>query len=208
MAHNRRRQRLEDVFEPERREEMVAAFLDRVTVNEVEDWFTEPWRDGRNAVRLALTVIPSARHKASDEDLVAHAWLFEVLAKDHSALTSEDYQRANDLKYEVSRAGNVRYSSMTYAALEIYANWIARSDGGGVVPNIHLNTAFARAIWDGELDEREAHEDVGLWRSVDAGIDWRRIGDGSEEGKRAATHRWLWMNRRLLMANTFARVRS
>lgn len=204
MAHNRRKQRLEDVFEPERREEMMAAFLE-YTSDDLGYWFVEPWRDGRNAARLCLTVIPPAQYKTSPEDTVARAWLFDVLAKDHSALTSEDYERANEFRYEVSRASGARYGSFTDAALTIYANWIARSDGGGYVPNVHLETTFARAIWNGELDERIAHEEVGHWRARDAGIAWQLIGDGSDEGRLAATHRWFWMNRRCALANALAR---
>lgn len=198
---------MEDVFEPERRDEMLATFWEQTTLGDMEAWFSEPWRDGRNAARLCLTAMPSARKAVAPEESTASAWLYEVMAKEHHQLTSDDYVQANEFKYEVSRTDATRYGVLLDAALAIYANWVARSDGGGLVPNVHLSSAFGRILYSGELDEREAHEAVGLWRARDAGMSWTTIGGGSDEGRLAATHRWLWMNRRYAMAYTFARSR-
>jgi hypothetical protein len=208
MSHNRRKNRIDDAFEPQLREEMLQAFWEATDAVDLEAWFTEPWRDGRNAARLCLH--PFGATNATVAAVAGDApreWLLRTIDKDHAQLTSEDYEHANTFQYEVSHTDGTRYGVFLDAALAIYANWIARSDGGGIVPNIHLSNAFGRILYSGELDEQEAHQYVGLWRSRDAGMDWMRIGDGSSAGRRAATHRWLWMNRRCQMADVFARTR-
>jgi hypothetical protein len=213
--HNRRKNKIAPSFEPERTQEMLEAFSDAMASDaDFEAWFSEPWRDGRNAVRMCLflenkptsfVVDPGVGVRSGDD--TPRYWLVNALARDHSQLTTEDYERAEAYRYDVSRTDASRYGVLLDTALAIYANWIARSDAGGVVPNVFLSAAFNRLMYSGELREDHAQAAVGMARATDAGIPW--IVDASvsaEAAKHGATHRWLWLNRRYHMAYALARA--
>jgi hypothetical protein len=196
MSHRRRK---EDLFEPDKRDEMLAELWELTEIHDLEAWFQDPWRDGRNAVRLCLA-LDAPRRGGS-----VAAWLEEMLPLDRGELTADHYHQADVYRYEVSRTDATRYGVLLDAALAVYANWIAASDGGGHVPNVHLSAAVARLLNSGELGNEGVHETVGLWRARDALVPWEAIGTGGHAARRAAAHRWFWMNRRWAAASLASR---
>lgn len=127
-------------------------------------WFGPPWRDGRNAVRLieALGIAAGAQPLP--------ALLQRVLASDHRTLSTADYDAVNELAYEASREARGIEGDLVPIAANVLANWIARSDGGGHVPNIHLRGFVGRMLWRGWLPHGIVRWTVGSWRARDLGL--------------------------------------
>lgn len=101
------------------------------------------------------------------------ALLQRVLTSDHRALSTADYDAVNELAYEASREAQGIEGDLVPIAASVLANWIARSDGGGHVPNIHLRGVVGRILWKGWLPHAIVRWTVGLWRSRDLGLDVR-----------------------------------
>lgn len=197
MAHNRQRNQL--TYEPENQREMLEAFYEATAQDDLVAWFGAPWNDGRNAVRLLCDLDKRMPKPDSPE-----AWLRAMLDRERASLTTEDYERAELYRYETSRTDHSRYGLLTDAALTVYANWIACSDGGGHVPNVHLTAVVSRLLWTAQLESDQANAVVGAWRATDAGLPWSGVGTAAPWARRAAAHRWFWLNRRYRMAYDLA----
>ena len=138
--------------------------IDSIESDDEDAWFGPPWRDGRNAVRLieALGVAAGAQPLP--------ALLQRVLASEHRALSTADYDAVNELAYEASREATGIEGDLVPIAASVLANWIARSDGGGHVPNIHLRGVVGRILWKGWLPHPVVRWTVGSWRARDLGL--------------------------------------
>jgi hypothetical protein len=128
-------------------------------------WFGPPWQDGRNAVRLveALGIAAGAPPLP--------ALLQRIVGGDPEALSTVDYDAVNELAYEASREARGIEGDLVPIAAAILANWIARSDGGGHVPNVHLRGFVGRILWRGWLPSPIVRWTIGVWRARDLGID-------------------------------------
>lgn len=138
--------------------------IDAVEVDDEDAWFGPPWRDGRNAVRL----IEALGVAAGGSPLPA--LLQRVLASEHRTLSTSDYDAVNELAYEASREAPGIAGDLVPIAANVLANWIARSDGGGHVPNIHLRGVVGRILWRGWLPHTIVRWTVGSWRARDLGL--------------------------------------
>lgn len=173
----------------------------------IADWFVEPWQDGRHAIALCLRFggATGGTFGGSNLDIAAQdaeKWLHAFLTRSNfnegipatqsrARFTTKDYEAADVLRYELSRTSrpnNVFYE----AAMLIAGNWIANSDGGGHVPNVHLNNVFWQRLRVGDMHEDAVHAAVGAERARDRGLDWF--------GPSGQTFRWFWMNHRYRMA--------
>lgn len=130
-------------------------------------WFGRPWQDGRNAVRL-IESLGTAAGSPPLPELVQR-----ILRSPHSTLSTADYDAVNELAYEASREARGIETDLVPIASGILANWIARSDGGGHVPNIHLRGVVGRILWRGWLPTGIVRWTVGSWRARDLGLDDR-----------------------------------
>ena len=137
---------------------------------ETEDedaWFGPPWRDGRNAVRL-IEALGCAAGAAALPPL-----LQRILTSDHRALSTADYDAVNELAYEASREAPGIEGDLVPIAASVLANWIARSDGGGHVPNVHLRGVVGRILWRGWLPHELVRWMIASWRARDLGLNVR-----------------------------------
>lgn len=126
-----------------------------------DEWFGPPWRDGRNAVRLveALGIAAGAAPLP--------ALIQRVLTSSHGVLSTADYDAVNELAYEASREAQGLEGDLVPIASGVLANWIARSDGGGHVPNVHLRGLVGQILWRGWLPLPIVRWTVGSWRARD-----------------------------------------
>lgn len=170
---------------------MLDAVWGAVGPDDVTAWFQEPWRDGRNAVRLCITMGRTGGGMG-DEAAGGLAWLASTADRERADLAAEDYDRADELRYAMSRSTRDN-DVFIEAAAAILGNWIANSDGGGHVPNSFLAGAFWPRLRDG-LDEDAAAAEVGAARARDRGLSWLCVTE------RDRTFRWLWLNRRYQLA--------
>jgi len=166
------------------------------SVDDLEELFREPWRDGRNAVRLCGEAGALEGHHSEDGDR-ALLWIGETLKRDRSTLTTADYDQAELLVYELSRSKRLN-DAFHGAAVGILGNWIAQSDGGGHVPNDWLRRTFWGRLRDG-FNADIAVELIGKWRALDLGLKWA----GTTEQE--TMFRWLWLNGRYQMAIALAK---
>lgn len=191
-------------YQPELESDILRSLLDSdVNVNEIEEWFREPWRDSRQAARLALEAALCVRepgkrdYKGGPDSAAATAWATLMFAASRGSLTSDDYEQAERLQVELGRSP---YLSDVFlcGAVRIIGNWIANSDGGGHVPNAYLVGSFWPAVRDGLLEEDVARAWAGKHRAIDYGLDWM----GSVDPDRS--FRWLWLNGRYRLATIAA----
>lgn len=182
--------RRRDEYEPEKRVDVLAALWE-TSGDEIEEWFRVPWRDGRVAIQLCITVAADLPRGPDSER--ATAWLSGLFQRRRELMTSADYQLAEDLAGELRRSA-ASADVFLSAGLAIAANWIAHSDGGGHAPNSYLMGAFWPLLRDGRLEETAAAEWVGRARATDLGLDWTASRDPDH------LFRWLWLNRRYRLA--------
>lgn len=173
----------------------------------IADWFAEPWNDGRHAIvlcgKFGSSEAPLLGGGPRDSTAIkADKWLQAFLRRSNfgenvpvdwsrQRFTTKDYDEADALRYELSRTerpNNVFYE----AAMMIAANWIANSDGGGHVPNTHLNNVFWQRLRVGDMNDIAVLEAVGAERARDRGLAWH-----APSGQ---AFRWFWMNQRYRMA--------
>ena len=174
--------------------ELKASMLDELWeatgVDDIEEWFREPWNDSCNAVILCL----AARNLAgscSERQAVLLSGLDLIRGITRGALTSTDYYRVDEIRYEASRSSD-RVDVFLEAAASILMNWIANSDGGGHVANGHLAGAFWPLLRDSTIDENAARELVGNHRAADLGMNFHAPSN--------QLFRWLWLNGRYRVA--------
>lgn len=177
---------------------MIESLL-TLSVDDLEELFREPWRDGRNAVRLCCEAAAIGGHQSEDGDR-ALLWVGEILKRtDPKSFTTADYDRGTELQYELSRSARLNDVFYTHA-LGILTNWIAHSDGGGHVPNDWLRRAFWTRLRDGDgVEVSTAVELIGKWRAGDLGVKWA----GTTE--RETMYRWLWLGGRYRLAIDLAK---
>jgi len=175
----------------------------------VDEWFTEPWRDGRNATELCrvlggMTTPAMDGTPLSLSSKEAEVWLqcFHTPGEGNaypprSFFTTRDYDRAEALRYLMARSD--RPNDVFFeAGLAIASNWIANSDGGGHVPNVHLARALWARLYEG-VHEEVVQETVGQYRAQDLGLQWH------DPNTQAQAFRWLWLNQRYRLALTLER---
>lgn len=98
------------------------------------------------------------------------ALLQRILTSEHRSLATADYDAVNELAYEASREAKGIEGDLVPIAASVLANWIARSDGGGHVPNIHLRGVVGRILWRGWLPYGIVRWTVGSWRARDLAL--------------------------------------
>lgn len=139
--------------------------LDEITSDE-NAWFSSPWRDGRNAVRLLETLGILGGGHALPPPLQSAL----VIAPDQA--TSHDYAAVEQAGLDAALTLGVD-GVVWPAAAACLANWIAKSHGGGHVPNVHLRAVTGWLLWRG-LAGDHARWEVGRARAVDLGLDTSR----------------------------------
>lgn len=161
-------------------------------LDDLDEWFREPWRDGRNAMKVCVELALDER--PSRDGVKAISFLIDKFECDRSTLTSVEYETADGIRYELSRSESASSADLLLEnALSIFMNWLANSDGGGHVPNNYLRCA----IW--ALMQRDDAYDrirklVGKHRALDRGLRW------PPENAKDAAFRWFWLNRRYRLA--------
>lgn len=184
-------------YEPERLPSALDAVWRVLDQDDVTAWFQEPWRDGRNAVKLCMTM-GQVGGGLSEEAAGAAAWLAAAADRERADLGAAGYELADGHRYAMSRSARPN-DVFLEAGAAILGNWIANSDGGGYVPNTFLTGAFWPRLRDG-LSEELAETEVGAARARDLGLDW--IG----HGERDRLFRYLWLNQRYSLAMLMART--
>jgi len=147
--------------------ELAAVIAEHTLDNNAENWFRLPWRDGWNAVELAMTA-------ATDAD--ADPWLVHTCLK----------RMAGNDAYEVAQEFMAMTSSrMMRAALRCLQVLVAKSDGGGEIYNTILLRPFSLV-----LPETVAHL-VMEYRCRDSiGVSPDLQGDGNDRLRRAFVTAW------------------
>lgn len=128
----------------------IAQLLDehRLETN-AKGWFTMPWRNGRYAVGLALTVFGTERVRAvSIPDVLLLAW--------HN-ISSMSYEELDDLRYLMPIDHHL--SRFIRGALRCQQLLLSKSDGGGMVYNDVLSVAIGDYVSEEQMIE---------WRARDA----------------------------------------
>jgi hypothetical protein len=174
---------------------MLDELWEATSIDDIEEWFREPWNDSRHAVVLAL----AARNLAgncNDQQVVQIRGLNLVQGIARNFLNTVDYDRVEEIRYAASRSAD-RIDVFIEAAASILMNWIANSDGGGHVANVHLAGAFWPQLRDGTLSEDNARELVGNHRAADFGMNFH-----APENQ---LFRWLWLNGRYRVAMMISR---
>lgn len=187
----RRSRRSFNPHEPERLTAVLDSMWNSLGPDDVTAWFQEPWRDGRNAVRLCVTMGRVGGGMGREAEAAAD-WLTDAADRERADLGAAGYELADEHRYAMSRSARAN-DVFLEAGAAILGNWIANSDGGGYVPNTFLAGAFWPRLRDG-LSEDLAETEVGAARARDCGLSWV----GHDERER--TFRWLWLNRRYTLA--------
>lgn len=152
--------------------ELAAVLAEHQLDNNAAGWFKLPWRDGWNAIELALRV-SFHEHGFGDQP-----WLAEV-CKNRST-TQDIYWIAQDLL-----APTVTPNRMLRAAFRCLQVLLAKSDGGGEVYNAILVGAFF------SVDVSTAENLVLEFRCRDSiGVGAKLLGDGNDRLRRAFTIAW------------------
>lgn len=130
-------------------------------------WFSVPWRDGWNAVNLALDASQRAYRSSDPNEVPEWALFLGRLIRDRE-LSSQAYLTA-DMFIESRQV-----AAFARAALRCYQLLVSRSDAGGDGYNRILFPLF-------DAQEPEAHEGtIRYWRAQDA------LGGFVDERRRAA----------------------
>lgn len=141
-------------------------------------WFDSPWNDGRNAVRLLETLGILAGGSPLPEPIRS------ALAKTADEATALEYASVDAAGVEASFQPGPD-GVVWPAAAGCLANWLARSHGGGHVPNVFLRGTVGWLLWRG-LSPDLARWEIGRARARDLGLD-----DGA-----TASFTRLWHGRR------------
>lgn len=125
-------------------------------------WFSEPWRNGYHAVRLLedLGVLAGGNRLP----LAAQV----VLSRASDAATFTDYDAVSQAGLEASLLPGPD-GVVIPAACSCLANWIAKSHGGGHVPNVYLRGTVGWLLWRG-LTVAAVRREVGRARVRDLGL--------------------------------------
>lgn len=151
-------------------------------LDEEAAWFSSPWRDGRNAVRLLETL--GILLGGSSLPAAVHA----IMTKPADAISSADYASLEDTSLQAGLRPGVD-GVIIPAAAGCLGNWIANSHGGGHVPNVYLRSTVGWLLWRG-LPVDTARWETGRARGRDV---------LSDDGLIAEFAR-LWFGRRYVAA--------
>jgi hypothetical protein len=128
-------------------------------------WFTEPWHDGRHAVRLLenLGILGGGNFLPEPVQL--------ALALRPDEATADDYARVDQAGVLASVVKPDVDGVVWPAAASCLANWLAKSHGGGHVPNVFLRSVTGWLLWRGQLTPELARWETGRARARDLGLD-------------------------------------
>jgi hypothetical protein len=126
-------------------------------------WFEAPWNDGRNAVRLLETLGILSGGDPLPEPLRS------ALALSPDDATAADYAVVESARLEASLVPGPN-GVVWPAAAGCLANWLARSHGGGHVPNVFLRGTVGWLLWRG-LHGDLVRWEIGRARARDLGLD-------------------------------------
>lgn len=174
--------------------ELAAALDEHRLDTNVKGWFTVPWRNGWNAIKLALWAFDIHLDEfSSPRELAIHTWL-KLLTKQHpfdiATHGGKTYFEAGDLIQGIDPHGTTsieEVSPLLYAALRCAQVYTSHSGGGGEVFNVILKMAF-------EMFDVPDHlfEDVVLEaRCLDAiGTTSKMCADTNDRWRRAFSIAW------------------
>lgn len=157
--------------------ELAAVIAEHKLDNNADNWFRMPWRNGWNAVELAVRAYEAAH---SNEYHARHQdpWLYDLC----QSRTADDsyYWLAQD-----RLASTITPSPLMRAGLRCLQILLAKSDGGGEVYNAILrgpfSTLFAEQVGDSVLEFR-CRDSIGTTAKLQ--------GDGNDRLRRAFITAW------------------
>jgi hypothetical protein len=165
MSHNQRKNRLKPSDEERAKLiDLIWEACEPMSDDDVEAWFSPPWRRVEYALQLALCAGDMEPMAAADRGarVIHKLWYWRgsndlqntVDAFLPSGMTLYEY--VQDAKVDLVRSPEAQTLRGLFlrAAFECVAKWVARSDGGGHAYNIYLAEAARQAIWRGMLDEQ------------------------------------------------------
>jgi hypothetical protein len=129
---------------------------------EEQAWFTNPWLDGKNAVRLLETLGVLGGGNALPQTIQS------ALTLRSDEATSNDYARVDQTGVEATVLTGTD-GVVWPAACSCLANWLARSHGGGHVPNVFLRSTTGWLLWRG-LSADVARWEIGRARARDLSL--------------------------------------
>jgi hypothetical protein len=147
--------------------ELAAVIAEYTLDNNAENWFRMPWRDGWNAVELAVSAIV---------DVTPDWWLIEKCEK--RIIGSDTYEVAQEFM-------GLTPSRMTRAALRCLQVLVAKSDGGGEIYNAILLRPFAAVYPESVADfvlEYRCRDSIGTTSELK--------GDANDRLRRAFATAW------------------
>lgn len=137
---------------PREQDDLIALLLEQTVPSTPAAWFESPWKDGRNAIRLAVTLaepIPATLHSPR---------AFLLICLDGEVMNSTAYWQASKFRNTI-RADAFADPCSAVAlerAMEMYMRWASRSDGGGLGYNMHLSSICEYMLEHGrQLEEIE-----------------------------------------------------
>jgi hypothetical protein len=151
-------------------------------LDDEQTWFQEPWRDGRNAVRLLETLGILAGGSSLPDPIQG------ALARAPADTSAADYTAVEAAGLEAGLRPGVD-GVVIPAAAGCLCNWIANSHGGGHVPNVYLRGTVGWLMWRG-LSPDSVRWEAGRARARD----WE-LADGP-----SADFARLWFSRRYVAA--------
>jgi hypothetical protein len=164
----------------------AAVLTEHVLDNTAEGWFVLPWRDGWNAVELAIA---EAGARTRDPKLFDNREIFDRVSNltVRREISGENYHCANDLMAELVTFDGIT-AAILRAGLRCYQILVARSDGGGMIYNEILRPAFAALAWRADDSTRA---NVLHFRCRDAiGVYPSLMNDHNDRLRRAFCHAW------------------
>lgn len=157
--------------------ELAAVIAEHKLDNSAENWFRIPWRNGWNAIELAMNANTRV-YSTEFNERHADPWLVDV-CRDRT--TTEDiYWIAQD-----RLATTITPSSMKRAALRCLQILLAKSDGGGEVYNAILLGPFSSLLPEHVADlvmEYRCRDSIGVSSTL--------LGDRNDRLRRAFVTAW------------------
>lgn len=164
-------------IDPDLRE--LAEALDEFRLDRnAEGWFTLPWRDGRNAARLAADVADSILGDNFHTPLMRSAVMRSAIAyvNEHSKVytpSNEIYWMCEEL---IRSLPEINGWHAARAALLCLQRWSSNSDAGGTAYNAWLRNGLGSDVTELQVIEHRCHDALGVGPQLrgDAGDKQRR----------------------------------
>ena len=177
--------------------ELAAVIAEYQLDNNAYGWFRLPWRDGWNAIGLALDIwTPKAgfEHFVTTQEANVAKWLRNAIQLKLS--TANLYHQATEDITTLAKTAFLLEEKMLVAALRCYQLHVSHSSGGGYVYNDALRRGFEG--FDVTFGKHNAPEKIMEWRCQDAiGTTVQLQGDLNDRTRRAFRTAW---NRGLYLA--------